>query len=219
MSDADPTAEAPAHVAPDDAPALAAPNVAPTRDAPAPPEDLAAFHACAWDVLARGAADRRSGARLVSLATLQGGAPVQRTLALRAARRDVQQVDLHTDARSAKVAQIDADPRASVLAWDADAQLQVRLTGTLSHRPASQPEWDAVPGPSREAYGHHPAPGTPIDRHDAWTVAPDRALHAVLTLTVTAMDVVDLHEPHRRALFTRGGTARRSPVRMTWLVP
>lgn len=166
--------------------------------------ELAATLAEAWALLARGAADARHPARLVALATLAGDAPSLRTVGLRAARQAEGEIDMHTDALSHKIAEIAAAPSGAVLVWDPGTQVQLRLNGTLGTRPGTAGEWARVPEPSREAYGHMPAPGTPIAHPAAWEIAPDPERFTVLTLRLERIDHVSLDPAgHRRALFTR----------------
>lgn len=177
--------------------------------------DLAETHAHVWQVLAAGVGSASHPARFVALATLHDGAPQQRTVGLRAARPDRAEIDIHTDARSTKMAEIALDPAASVLVWDPTSQVQLRLSGTLRARPGTPEEWARVPDPSREAYGHQPPPGTVIATPDAWKIRPDFAHFAVLSLEVLRIDHVSLDPSgHRRAVFVRADGWRGA-----WLSP
>ena len=81
---------------------------------PDPPVDLDDVLAESFRLLARGVADRRSPFHTPTLASLNAdGAPSLRTVVLRGfdpARRELR---VHTDARSAKLAELAAEPRAA----------------------------------------------------------------------------------------------------------
>ena len=162
---------------------------------------LTGLWADAWSLL------ETDHGRLISLASSGlDGAPECRSVMLRQGERAKKRLIIHTDISSTKIAEFRADPRASLLLWDDPMQIQIRARGTVSIR--SGPEvaavWNAVPDGSRASYGVTPAPGTPIPASDAYHRAPDPAKFAVLTLEMTALDVVHLAEDfHRRALYER----------------
>ena len=148
--------------------------------------DLAALLDAAWDALLRGVADRDADLRLLTLATAgTDGWPQARTVVLRGADRAAGRLTVHTDRQSAKVAELAADPRATLLGWDAGAALQVRLRVRVAARDGTAEEWARVPPASRPAYSGDPARFT------------------VLTATVEAMDLLHLGPVHRRAVFLR----------------
>lgn len=84
----------------------------------------------AWALLTRASADRRHPARAVQLATRGAdGAPRLRSVILRGADAAARRARFHTDRRSAKVAEIAADPRVALLLWDPRSRVQLRLAG------------------------------------------------------------------------------------------
>lgn len=182
---------------------------------------LAAALAAAWALLAKAAAEPRHPARVVQLATRgTDGAPRLRSVILRGADPATRTLSAYTDRRSGKVAEIAAEPRAAVLAWDTEARVQIRLTGRAELRlagPAWQAAWDALPEAARRDYAQQGAPGTPCPAPPGAPAHPDLARHfAVLTVTVETLDWLRLApEPHRRAGFVLDGDAPRG----TWLVP
>lgn len=169
-----------------------------------------------WQRLARGVADRRSPARHPVLATVgrDGGAEA-RSVVLRGVDAAAGALTFHTDLASAKVAEIAAEPRGTVLIWDAKAQLQMRLRVELTVRDGTQAEWAAVPEGAQRVYGGTPAPGAEIARPDAHDSAPDPARFAVVTAQVDAIETLHLgQDRHRRALFRRA-----DGFRGVWLAP
>lgn len=111
-----------------------------------------------------------------------------------------------TDAGSAKVGELEADARASILLWDEGRRLQLRLTGRAEVRlGATADEWAALSEGQRRSYGKVPAPGTEIADGLAYEERPAPESFARVELAVTAMDVVHLGEAHRRARFAAPG--------------
>ena len=105
---------------------------------------LADMAALAFVLLEEGAADAGSPLRKPALATLSArGAPAVRTVILRKFDAPARMLELFTDARSAKIAELAREPSA------------VPLTGA----PAAD-AWEAAGLPSRRAYLAVSAPGT-----------------------------------------------------------
>jgi len=178
--------------------------------------DLGALFEEVWQRLRRGVADRRAAARHPVLATTgtAGGAEA-RVVVLRAADRAAGRLQVHTDAASAKVAELAAEPRASLLVWDARARLQVRLRVRVAVRPGSAVEWARVPEGARRAYGGHPAPGTQLAGPEGHDPAPDPARFTVLEAEIAEIEVLRLaDERHLRARFRRAEGWRGA-----WLAP
>lgn len=174
-----------------------------------PPEawrDHAALEAHLWARLARAVADAADPWRFAVLATLGAEGPQARTVGLRGADRAPGTVEVHADARTPKVAELAADPRAQLLLWDAAAQEQLRLSLAVEVVRAPADRWARVPPASRGNYGTTPAPGTPIPAAEAYARDPAPARLAALVGRVTRMDAVWLAgEPHRRAIRDGGG--------------
>ncbi|WP_050929529.1 pyridoxamine 5'-phosphate oxidase family protein [Aestuariivita boseongensis] len=177
------------------------------------PSNLAAFLDLAWSCLT----DKTSPARQLSFATVApDGAPQVRTVVLRAADRAGAVVEVHTDAASAKIAALDADPRAQLMIWDEGLRLQIRLSARVEvlGGAAVAGHWERVPEASRASYGKSPAPGLPIAGPHDYTLLHDRAAFRVLRCHVQAMDLVELQEIHRRAVYLAGDGWSGQ-----WLVP
>ncbi|MCS6891195.1 MAG: pyridoxamine 5'-phosphate oxidase family protein [Rhodovarius sp.] len=187
---------------------------------PAFADDLAATLREAFALLARGVADRHSPFHTPTLATIgRDGAPRARTLVLRGFDPAARQLRLHSDARSAKLAEALADPRAALHVYDPRAQVQLRLEGRLSiHREDALADaaWAASRPSSRMCYAIEAAPGTPVASPPPAPRDPDagRPHFAVLMLRFHRLEWLWLDAAgHRRALFTF------DPDSATWLVP
>lgn len=168
------------------------------------PADLRAFLDHAWQRLSRGVADRRSDARNVAFATVSSeGMPEVRTVVLRAARQSRAVVEVHTDVASAKIAALEAGSDAQLMIWDARAKLQLRLSARVEilGGEAVADIWAKVPEASRVSYGKTPALASPIEHPHAYEVLSDRDAFRVLRCHLQRIDLVELGEIHRRAIF------------------
>ncbi len=155
---------------------------------------------------------------LVTLATIGvGGGPEMRQVVLRRVDQAVGTVEIHTDARTPKLAQIAADNRASALIWNEGDRLQIRLSGEaeIVHKADAGDLWNAMTPEQRGNYGTDPAPGTAIDAAGSYTRAARRDRLAVLRIMIARIDVVHLDRPNDlRACYLRGDDWRGQ-----WLAP
>ncbi|OSQ48987.1 pyridoxamine 5'-phosphate oxidase family protein [Marivita geojedonensis] len=168
------------------------------------PNDLAAFLDLGWQRLTRGVADRRAAARHPVFATVSpDGLPEARTVVLRAASRSTGSVEVHTDGGSDKITSLRANPHAQLMIWDEKAKLQIRLstTVTVHQGPEVADKWQTVPDGSRMAYGASPKPGTPIPNAHAYEKLASRDWFTVLSCRIDKIELMQLVEPHRRAVF------------------
>ncbi|MCW1986043.1 UNVERIFIED_ORG: general stress protein 26 [Sphingomonas sp. R1F5B] len=88
-----------------------------------------------------------------------------RIMVLRAAAPGLAALRFHTDARSPKVATIARYGRASVLAYDPAARVQLRLAGSArieQHGALADAAWDAAAVFSRRCYLATHGPGAPL---------------------------------------------------------
>lgn len=174
--------------------------------------DLSSLLSHVWLRLDRGADDRTDPFGLVMLATSGDAGPEARMVTLRRADRTSEEVEVHSDTRTAKLRALRLDPRAAVLAWDPDAQLQVRLRLVMTIEAGDETRWTSIPGGARLNYGTDPAPGMPVARPEDVTRTPARLRFAALIGRVDAIDVVSLaHVPHRRAVFDGEGARWVAP--------
>jgi pyridoxamine 5'-phosphate oxidase len=189
---------------------------------PAFADDLAETLAEAFRLLARGVADRRHAFHTPTLATIGAdGAPRARTLVLRGFDAAARSLRLHTDTRSQKAAELAAEPRCALHAYDAGAQIQLRLLGraTLHHDDAlAAAAWAASRPFSRLCYAAAEAPGALLT---APVPAPregeGRANFAAIVLAFDQVDWLWLDAAgHRRARFTWNASAT---PRAEWLAP
>lgn len=190
-------------------------------------EDLAATLSDAWQMLARGVVDRRSPLHTPMVATTGlDGRPRLRVVVLRGVDAVSRALRFHTDLRSDKVAEMRAQPRIALTAYDAGAKVQIRLEGEADLHPdgaTADLAWEGSRPFSRVCYGVEPGPGVPIASGGDFRlpslpedIARGRAHFCAVILRVTSLEWLHLaHEGHRRAHFTfgEGETVAR------WLVP
>lgn len=168
------------------------------------PNNLADFLDLGWQRLTRGVADRHAAARHPIFATVSpNGQPEARTVVLRGASRADGTLEVHTDGGSDKVKSLRASPRAQLMVWDEKAKLQIRLSTrvTIHQGEDVADRWKNVPDGSRIAYGASPNPGTLIPNAHAYTKLASCAWFTVLTCHVESIELMQLIDPHRRAVF------------------
>ncbi len=115
-------------------------------------------------MLVRASRDRRAAWRTPVLSSIGiDGGPRARVLVLRKAEPVAGLLWLHSDVRSAKVAELRADGRAALTFWDPRHALQLRLEGEarIEADPALLADgWARVPEGSRRSYSTADAPGS-----------------------------------------------------------
>lgn len=171
--------------------------------------------------LAAAVADRHAPMHTPVVATPDGDL---RVMVLRHAAPDLAMLRFHTDARAPKVAQFGAGARASVLAYDPAARVQLRLSGRARIErdgPEAEAAWQAASAFSRRCYLAGQGPGAPLAepgsalpedllarRPTEAETAQGRANFAVLLVAPDTLDWLRL-DAHggRRARFGRGATA------------
>ncbi len=178
--------------------------------------------AALWRELGRAPLDRHHEWRTPVLATASDTGADARTVVLRETDAEARELRLFTDARSAKVGQIQRQPQGTLVMWSrrlswqlrVKVQLQVQVDGLavasrwarMKQSPAAQDYLSPL------APGSSLAPGSAPKGEDTGRALPERGHFAVVTAQVLAIDWLELHaEGHRRALFDAVGGR--------WLVP
>ena len=127
---------------------------------------LTEIHASIWDLLESSAAGNAPGWRLPVIATLTDRGCEQRTIVLRVVDRDQGALLFHTDVRSSKVEQIRKDGRVSLLFYDHERSVQLKVRGVASIHQAdefAQSLWEAGTPASLKMYSAPLSPGTQCD--------------------------------------------------------
>ena len=169
-------------------------------------EELSATRAMVWTCLEEGAAEAQAAARFLPLASVGEDGGEVRIVRLRAVDEREGTLTVYTDLASAKVGELQRNPRASLVIWDAARNFQVRLRVTVQVQSGADVErfWPEMTGDAQRAYGGMPPPGTAIDDPKTHSRIPQIERLAVLTMKIEEIDTVSLEEPcHHRALFRR----------------
>jgi pyridoxamine 5'-phosphate oxidase len=169
--------------------------------------------------------DRHHAFRTAMLGNVDhAGQPQVRAVVVRDVDSSARTLKFHTDVRSPKVAQLKRDPRAAVTAYDAVAQLQVRLSGSVdihhddaltharwqSMQPMSQACYAEPLGSSQPIATPHIASAVPLDGSAA------RAQMAVIVLRYHQIEVLKLSRfGHRRLRVDYSSGVADA----TWLTP
>ncbi|MEO1275514.1 MAG: pyridoxamine 5'-phosphate oxidase family protein [Pseudomonadota bacterium] len=177
-----------------------------------PDDDLGAIAEAAWTRLTRGAADKRAAFNVFQVATLGAqGWPEIRSVVLRGVDAVQRRILFHTDRRSTKAGEIEADGRLTALFWDPRAKLQLRLWGQarlLTEDPMAEEEWLRLTGPGREIYRNALTPGRAMAGAadgDARIEGDGRHVFAAVPVTVMRFEWLHLRTAgHRRARFDTG---------------
>lgn len=202
-----------------------APTSKPEPPTPAHYNDLDAVLATARDILADGAANRHAPAHTPTFATSgPDGTPRLRTVVLRDFAPPTMQLRFHTDRRSGKVAELEANPSAALHVYDRDRKVQLQASGrAVLHRDddVTAAAWTQSQPMSRICYQVTNAPGSVVG--DPRHATQDPAQNAggsenfmAIVLQIEALEWLFLDaRGHRRARFTREGDAWPG----VWLVP
>ena len=179
--------------------------------------DLAATLKFALQMIGRGVQDRRSAFHTPVLSTYSAAGPQARVLVLRAFDVATRTLTFHTDIRSAKLLELDADPRVALTFYDAARKVQLRINGTcvvhagdaLAHQrwAASRPSsLRCFAGAPPGATSTVPTSGLPAQlegREPELAELADSEPHfAVLAVAVEQLEWLHLHtRSQRRAAF------------------
>ena len=168
-----------------------------------------------WQQLQLAAQQRDHEWRTMALATVQDDEAQARSVVLREVDAAARELIFFTDARSAKVAQMQAQPVGTLLCWSKDLGWQLRLRVALQVQTSGlnvSSRWARLKlTPAAQDYLSPLPPGTPVaERYE-----PERATRdhfAVVMARVQAVDWLELHaDGHRRARFDGEGAQWLQP--------
>lgn len=129
--------------------------------------NLGASYERAWSLIENGVVNRKSGFHTLSVASITLDArPTTRIVVLRGADRKTWEIRFHTDFRSRKVEELQANPNVCLQFYDARLKTQLRLDGTAEiHRetPLREEAWAETRTFSRICYRVEPGPGAVVD--------------------------------------------------------
>lgn len=189
-----------------------------TARAPARLERLDAIHQALWQQLAACTQQRGHPWRSPVLASVDAqGLPDARTVVLREVLPEARLLRLYTDARSPKMQQLQAQPRARLVFWSPGLGWQLRLqtyAQLITDGLAVTSRWATLrASPAARDYLSPLPPGAPVGDCPASPEGAPRMHFAVLELQVQHLDWLELHpQGHRRACFDAQGQGQ-------WLTP
>lgn len=195
-----------------------------------PPPTLPDFLDQTWNQLVRGKHSAKHAFHFPVISTVRpDGLPAARVVVLREARRDDGVLGFHTDARAAKLDQLDAG--VAFTFYDRGASLQIRATtrAVVLGKEETDARWAKTAAASRKCYLAQPAPGTAVDAyttgftgrldgHEVPTLeetVPARENFTVVRAYIDTLEVLHIkRRGHWRARFRRDDAWAG-----TWLVP
>ena len=197
-------------------------------------DDLGGALERSWRVLEEAIDDPSSPVRTPVLISVSSDGLAQgRTVVLRGINRQQRQLQIYTDVRSAKVAQLRTQPTCTLVAYQPNPMMQLRLgaDATVNHNNAITHEaWAVMPGPNRCNYLTDPDPGSvsvqatdgrPVINAESMPTHAENEIayshFAVIVFTINQLEWLYLpRRGHRRARFV--WDAAGSP-KSDWLIP
>ena len=197
-------------------------------------DDLAGALERSWRLLEEAIGDPTSPVRtpvLISIST--GGLAQGRTVVLRGFNRQQRQLKIYTDIRSAKVTQLRAQPACTLVAYQPNPMMQLRLStnAMVNHNNKCTHEaWAVMPGPNRCNYLTDPDPGLisvqatdgrPVINAESVPTNNENEIayshFSVIVLTINELEWLYLpRRGHRRAQFIWDET---NSLQSDWLIP
>ena len=197
-------------------------------------DDLAGALERSWRLLEEAIGDPTSPVRtpvLISIST--DGLAQGRTVVLRGFNRQQRQLTIYTDARSAKVAQLRAQPTCTLVAYQPNPMMQLRLStnAIVNHNNEITHEaWAVMPGPNRCNYLTDPDPGSisgqptdgrPVINAESVPTNNENKIayshFSVIVFTINELEWLYLpRRGHRRAQFIWD---EANSLQSDWLIP
>lgn len=172
---------------------------------------LSEFDAAAWIDLELAGADSKSGLRYVNLCTVDlTGHPQARLVVMRSANAKTRVIEIHTDVRTQKWREVAANPFVTILAFDTEGGLQLRLRGTVERHAQgnliASDAWRRLSPWTRATYAGGPPGELPTDEKSL-AAEPEaesgKSFFGVPLFRACELDWFQLkREGNRRALFS-----------------
>lgn len=136
--------------------------------------------------------------------TSKAGTPHLRTVVLRDFDPDLFIFKLYTDARTAKVEELNINPRGQLLFYHPKSKLQISVDFTLVDSKTSKNDFNSLPPISKRDYTIEPAPGTPIKNPENIYFETTQNHFRALYLEAFSVEYLQLHTlQHIRARFDK----------------
>ena len=197
-------------------------------------DDLSGVLERSWRLLEQSIDDPTSPVRTPVLISVSADGLAQgRTVVLRAFNRQQRQLKIYTDVRSEKVAQLRTQPVCTLVAYQPNPMIQLRLkTNTVvnHNNEITREAWAVMPGPNRCNYLTDPNPGSisvkatdgrpVINAESVPTNDENEIAYSHFSVIVFAINELEwLYLPrrgHRRAQFIWD---RTKSLQSNWLIP
>ncbi len=184
-----------------------------------PDHTLSEIKHIVFDLLTRAGNDTRSAMHFVTMATINKSVPNLRTVVLRKYDEAKQSAFIYTDNRSSKVAELAKNEYISILAYDKDHKIQIKLLGIAdvhNENELANEHWNNLKG-GKEAYNTTKPPGTEVKTlaiAHIYETDFEQTHFAVIQVKVHVIEVLQLHAiEHIRASFNL------KENQSSWLVP
>ena len=185
-----------------------------------------------WHQLVQATQAKDDPFRTPALASISEQGIGLRTIVLREVIQSERKLIFHSDLRAPKILEIQKDSSVSLLFYDPNTQIQIRVQGqgAIHHQDhLTQEQWDKTPIGSLKIYLTEYAPGTPTDdpisginpelenkKLDRLDVAPFRNNFAVIVIQAQQLDWLWIDRAgHRRARFEY----QEKGLQAQWLIP
>jgi len=196
--------------------------------------DLSGVLERSWLLLEQSIEDPTSPVRTPVLISVSADGLAQgRTVVLRAFNRQQRQLKIYTDVRSEKVAQLRTQPVCTLVAYQPNPMIQLRLktNAVVNHNnEITRESWAVMPGPNRCNYLTDPNPGSIsvkatdgrpiINAESVPTNDENEIAYSHFSVIVFAINELEwLYLPrrgHRRAQFIWD---RTNSLQSNWLIP
>ena len=196
--------------------------------------DLSGVLERSWLLLEQSIEDPTSPVRTPVLISVSADGLAQgRTVVLRAFNRQQRQLKIYTDVRSEKVAQLRTQPVCTLVAYQPNPMIQLRLktNAVVNHNnEITRESWAVMPGPNRCNYLTDPNPGSisvkatdgrpVINAESVPTNDENEIAYSHFSVIVFAINELEwLYLPrrgHRRAQFIWD---RTKSLQSNWLIP
>ena len=196
--------------------------------------DLSGVLERSWRLLEQSIDDPTSPVRTPVLISVSADGLAQgRTVVLRAFNRQQRQLKIYTDVRSEKVAQLRTQPVCTLVAYQPNPMIQLRLktNAVVNHNnEITREAWAVMPGPNRCNYLTDPNPGSisvkatdgrpVINAESVPTNDENEIAYSHFSVIVFAINELEwLYLPrrgHRRAQFIWD---RTNSLQSNWLIP
>ena len=197
-------------------------------------DNLAGSLERSWRLLEEAVGDPTSPVRTPVLISVSADGLAQgRTVVLRGFNRQQRQLQIYTDVRSAKVTQLRAQPACTLVAYQPDPMMQLRLStnAIVNHNNEITHEaWAVMPGPNRCNYLTDPDPGSisgqptdgrPVINAESVPTNNENKIayshFSVIVFTINELEWLYLpRRGHRRAQFIWD---EANSLQSDWLIP